>query len=206
MTYFFCLGVDSAGSRVHEMIHIGATQERLQLWAALWRIRRDSRLVRTGDDSERWANFFSGLIYVEDHMLVKTNPRLKRSAFRTQIMEWRLGLRANPPAGTDIEDYRRIPVLRSCGGHVGQSFQLQEDEGSPTVPCCLACKLSIGYKECTNPEITLSADFNLRGRAKASWSCAEVISSKYCDKYLGESRECAERTVKTSVSSSKDSQ
>ncbi|EEU42412.1 uncharacterized protein NECHADRAFT_79953 [Fusarium vanettenii 77-13-4] len=190
MTYFFCLGVDSAGSRVHEMIHIGATQERLQPWAAFWRIRRDSRLVRTGGDAERWANFFSGLIHVERHILAKTNPRLELNAFRTQIMEWRLGLRANPPAGTDSEDYRHIPVLRSCGGHVGQSFQPQ-DEGP--VPCCLACKLSIGYKECTDPEITQSADFNLPGRAKTAWSCAEVISSKYC-------------AVKTSVSSSKDSQ
>ncbi|RSL97328.1 hypothetical protein CDV31_013093 [Fusarium ambrosium] len=160
------------------MIHIGATQERLQPWAALWKLRRDARLVRAGEDATRWANFVSGLMHVEKHVLPKTE--LELTDFRAQLMEWRLGLRANPPEGTDREDYDHIPVLRLCGGHVGQSFQLT-DKGSPTLQCCPVCKLSIGYKECTDPKIVPSANIDLVGCAKVSWSCAELISSKYCD-------------------------
>ncbi|RMJ19766.1 hypothetical protein CDV36_000531 [Fusarium kuroshium] len=178
MVYFFCLGVDTTGLRAHKMIHIGATQERLQPWAALWKLRRDARLVRAGEDATRWANFVSGLMHVEKHVLPKTE--LELTDFRAQLMEWRLGLRANPPEGTDREDYDHIPVLRLCGGHVGQSFQLT-DKGSPTLQCCPVCKLSIGYKECTDPKIVPSANIDLVGRAKVSWSCAELISSKYCD-------------------------
>ncbi|UPL01488.1 hypothetical protein LCI18_012422 [Fusarium solani-melongenae] len=180
MTYFFCLGADRAGSQVHKMIHVGATKERLQQWPALDKIRRDSRLVRIFDDAKRWTTLFSGLKDVEDGTWAKTNPKLDLIPFRTQVMEWRLRESVNPPAGTDEEDYRKIPVLRSCKGHVGQSFQLQ-DEGSLPVPCCLACKLSVGYEELTKFEMTQSAVFNLTGRAKTPWSCAELISSKYCD-------------------------
>lgn len=185
VTYFFCLGTDRAGTRFHKMIHVGATQERLQLWPALWRIRQKSRLGRVFEDAEKedakkWDSFFSGLMHVEKHILTKTELGL--TEFRTQLMEWRLGLRKNPPDGTDGEDYdQHIPVLRSCGGHLGQSFQPEDDGRLLPVACCLACKLTIGYEECETHEISQSAKFNLHGRAKAPWSCAEVISSRYCE-------------------------
>ncbi|KAM0428912.1 hypothetical protein ACHAPT_006712 [Fusarium lateritium] len=180
VVFTICFGLNQARERIHPLVHVGATQERLPMWPGLSNLRNDARCCHMGKAASDWNEFFEGLKEVESWISSWTDTEKKE--LRQQLMEWRLGMRPNPPPGLAPEDLNRIiPVKRTCGHHMVQAYRPKKHTYE-SIDCCYSCKLSIGYREVKEVDIPGTADrFDLEGRSKMPWSCAEVLTSKYCD-------------------------
>ncbi|RSL67017.1 hypothetical protein CEP53_003144 [Fusarium sp. AF-6] len=175
--FFFCSGVTEKGQRAHNSVHIGSTQEQLASWPGLWFLRRDTRRISLDASPRLWFDLCQDLSAIE----TRFSGKAKLFQFREEAMRWRLGLSSNLPTRLTAQDDERLPVLHSCGHHISQAFK-QGDVNFFPIDCCYVCKLTIGYAEAKAIRTrTMAEDFNMEGRIKLPWSCAEVAASTWCD-------------------------
>ncbi|CAH0003696.1 unnamed protein product [Clonostachys byssicola] len=68
-----------------------------------------------------------------------------------------------------------------CSTHLGQSFRQLEWAHVEAFPCCMFCKTTHAWDEVMNPRTLESVNIRLRRREDCPHSCAEVVTSGYCD-------------------------
>ncbi|RMJ19769.1 hypothetical protein CDV36_000532 [Fusarium kuroshium] len=133
----------------------------------------DTQRISLDASPQDWFDFYQDLSAIETWFMGNANL----FQFREQVMKWWLGLSHNLPNRITAQDDERLPVLRSCGHHIGQAFK-QGDVSFFPIDCCYVCKLAIGYVEAKAIWIrAMAEDFRMEGRIKLPWSCAEVATS-----------------------------
>jgi len=99
-----CFGVVDGRKAVHDLVHVGATQEKIFMWKGLSRLRQDTRRCQMGDAATKWNDFFQGLADIEYNVIPGSG--LSAVDFRTQLMERRLGSLQDVPTRRPIESAR----------------------------------------------------------------------------------------------------
>ncbi|CAK7268965.1 hypothetical protein SEPCBS57363_003361 [Sporothrix epigloea] len=73
--------------------------------------------------------------------------------------------------------------LRSCHSHFGQAYSNRDVETNAygIVGCRYLCKMAIGYQEAEVDDLDKAKTIDLYRRRKCPSSCAEVVTSGWCD-------------------------
>ncbi|KAF5023401.1 hypothetical protein F66182_4558 [Fusarium sp. NRRL 66182] len=135
-------------------------------------------------DVESWKDLYDSLELLESDW-DSVDPGSRHEMRRAVLMHLHNNDEGSSRPNPDLGHLSK--PLRNCGRHHGLSFAKDDKTGLwRAVGCCYGCKIGIGYHESsTEEEVRRGIDSTIKqldlGKRKVPHSCAEVISSKYCD-------------------------
>ncbi|CAH0031352.1 unnamed protein product [Clonostachys rhizophaga] len=165
--YFVCTGMDKDGNKVHNLVHVGCTRERHNMWKMLQGHRDQARDDLIGQEAiNAWGNLYGQLVQLGVDRSEGTF-QLREDLMQGNSQElpvWARGMVTNK--------------LRACANHVGQSFRQVNWNQAATMGCCFICKTAISFEEVENKDFHKEARcISLQMRRDCPHSCAEVATS-----------------------------
>ncbi|KAF5596604.1 hypothetical protein FPCIR_3952 [Fusarium pseudocircinatum] len=189
MVIFVCSG---AGLRngvlyiIHHSYAFGGTQERLASWASMYKIRLDARNAHVGAvDQGRWVEAYGKL---DQYDKDAASQGFDQTTARRHLAELTLSVNGGPTESemTPLASSASPAALRDVLEHIGLPFNVYANKVKPS-GCCYGCKATVRYVEAMTTDALIQDIKSTSGSTKfehrnEAWSCAEVLSSLYCQK------------------------